>query len=125
VNIVNFKVSVMGEVTDPKNVTVPDGKITILQAINETGDLTLFAKRENILVIRETNGKREFGRVNISSNEIFTSPYYYLQQNDVVYVEADKTKFLNSDARMQRNLRNLAFITTLITTTLLIVSIFK
>lgn len=125
VDIVNFKVNVMGEVTSPGVINVPDGKINILQAINQSGDLTVFSKRDNILVIRETNGKREFGRVNISSNTIFTSPYYNLQQNDVVYVEPDKTKFINSDARMQRNLRNLAFITTLITTALLIVSIFK
>lgn len=125
VDIANFKVNVMGEVGSPGVIDVPEGKINILQAINQSGDLTIFSKRENILVIRETNGKREFGRVNISSNTIFTSPYYNLQQNDVVYVEPDKTKFINSDARMQRNLRNLAFVTTLITTALLIVSIFK
>jgi polysaccharide export outer membrane protein len=123
VNIVNFKISVMGEVRTPGTIIVPDGKMNVLQAINQSGDLTLYSKRDNILIIRETNGKREFGRVDISSNKIFTSPYYNLQQNDVIYVEPDKTKFINSDATLQRNLRNLGIFTALLTTLLLTVSV--
>lgn len=125
VSIVNFKINVMGEVASPGVISVPDGKINILQAINQSGDLTLFARRDSILVIRETNGKREFGRVSISSNRIFTSPYYNLQQNDLIYVEPDATKFINSNARLQRDLRYLGIAVTLLTTAFLVINIFK
>ncbi len=125
VNIVNFKVSVLGEVAEPGIIDVPEGKMNILQAIGKSGDLTIFAKRDSILVIRETNGKREFGRVSMASNEIFLSPFYTLQQNDVIYIEPDKTKFIANDYIMNRNVRNLSIATTLLTFTILIVSLFK
>ncbi|MGN6214139.1 polysaccharide biosynthesis/export family protein [Parafilimonas sp.] len=123
VNIANFKVMVMGEVGSPGTLQVPDGKINILQAITQSGDLTLYAKRDNILVIREQNGKREFGRVDISSNKIFTSPYYNLQQNDVIYVEPDKAKFINNDAFLNRNVRYLGLAMTALSAALLIVNV--
>lgn len=125
VSIVNFKISVMGEVANPGIIIVPDGKINILQAINQSGDLTLYAKRDSILIIRETNGKREFGRVSISSNQIFTSPYYNLQQNDLIYVEPDKTKFISNDATLNRNVRYLGIAMTMLSAALLIVNLFK
>jgi polysaccharide export outer membrane protein len=99
--------------------------MNILEALTQSGDLTIFAKRSNILVIREENGKREFGRVDISSNKIFESPYYNLQQNDFIYVEPDKTKFIANDFITNRNVRNLSIFVTLLTTTLLIVSLTK
>lgn len=123
VNIANFKVMIMGEVGSPGTLQVPDGKINILQAITQSGDLTLYAKRDNILVIREQDGKREFGRVDISSNKIFTSPYYNLQQNDVIYVEPDKTKFINNDAFLNRNVRYLGLAMTVLSAALLIVNV--
>ncbi len=123
VNIVNFKVKVFGEVATPGVVNVPDGKITILDAIIQSGDLALFAKRQNILVIREENGKREFGRVDITSNHLFESPYYYLKQNDIIYVEADDTKYINNNPTLDRNLRNLAVATTLLSTVLLVINL--
>lgn len=123
VNIANFKINVMGEVAKPGTITVPDGKINILEAISQSGDLTLFAKRDGILVIRENNGQREFGRVNISSNKIFLSPYYNLQQNDLIYVEPEKTKFIANDAVMTRNIRNLGFVMTILSASLLIINI--
>lgn len=123
VNIANFKVMVMGEVGSPGTLQVPDGKINILQAITQSGDLTLYAKRDNILVIREQDGKREFGRVDISSNKIFTSPYYNLQQNDVIYVEPDKAKFINNDAFLNRNVRYLGLAMTVLSAALLIVNV--
>jgi polysaccharide export outer membrane protein len=123
VNIANFKVMVMGEVGSPGTLQVPDGKMNILQAITQSGDLTLYAKRDNILVIREQDGKREFGRVDISSNKIFMSPYYNLQQNDVIYVEPDKAKFINNDAFLNRNVRYLGLAMTVLSAALLIVNI--
>ena len=125
VNIANFKINVLGEVAEPGIIDVPEGKMNILQAISKSGDLTIFAQRDSILVIRETNGKREFGRVDISSNKIFLSPYYNLQQNDVIYVEPDKTKFIANDYIMNRNIRNLGLAMTILSFTILLVSLFK
>ena len=125
VNISNFKINVMGEVAKPGTLFVTDGKMNILEALTQSGDLTIFAKRDNILVIREQNGKREFGRVDISSNKIFESPYYNLQQNDFIYVEPDKTKFIANDFITNRNVRNLSIFVTLLSTTLLIVTLTK
>ena len=125
VSIINFHVNMMGEVLKPGVINVPDGKMNILQAITESGDITTFGKRNNILVIREANGKREFGRVDISSNHVFESPYFYLQQNDIIYIEPDKAKFLSNDVITARNLRNLGIITSLVSTLLLILSLAK
>ncbi len=123
VSITNFQVNIMGEVTKPGAIIVPDGKMNILQAITQAGDITQFGIRQNILVIRETNGKREFGRIDISSNHVFESPFFYLQQNDVVYVEPDKAKF--NDVVITRNLRNISIGTSILTIILLIVSLTK
>ena len=125
VNIVNFRVRIFGEVSNPGVLEVPDGRITILDAIIQKGDLGLYAKRQNILVIREENGKREFGRVDITSNQIFNSPYYYLKQNDIVYVEPDKTKFISNNPALERDLRNLGIATGLLSTALLIINLTK
>jgi len=88
----NFKVTMLGEVKNQGVINVPDGKISILEAIAQSGDLTLDGRRDSILVIRETNGKREFGNINLHSNEVFKSPYFILQQNDVIYVPMVKSK---------------------------------
>ncbi len=85
--ILNFQVTVIGEVKNPSSFTVPSGKINVLEALGLAGDLTEFARRDNILIIRENNGERVATRLNLNSREILNSPYYYLQQNDVVYVE--------------------------------------
>lgn len=123
VSIINFQVNMMGEIGHPGALTVPDGKINILQAITQAGDITQYGRRENILVIRETNGERTFGRVDISSNHVFESPYFYLQQNDIVYVEPDKTKF--NDIALSRNLRNLGIGTTVLSVILLVINLAK
>jgi len=125
VDIVNFKVNVMGEVGEPGTVSVLNGKMTILEALTEAGDLTQFSRGEKILVIRETNGVREFGKVDITSNKLFNSPYYNLQQNDVIYVEPDDTKFIANDVMLNRNVRYLGITMTLLSLGILIVSIFK
>lgn len=123
VSVINFQVNMMGEIGHPGVLNVPDGKMTILQAITQSGDITQYGLRDNILVIRETNGKREFGRVDISSNKVFESPYYYLQQNDVIYVEPDKTKY--NDVLISRGLRNVTIITSLISIILLVINLTK
>lgn len=87
VRFANFKVSVMGEVTKPAIYTMPNEKVTIMDALSLAGDLTLYGKRENILVIRQGEGKKEFGRLNLYSSDVFKNPYYYLRQNDIIYIE--------------------------------------
>jgi polysaccharide export outer membrane protein len=101
IRILNFKVSVMGEVARPSVYIVPNEKITLTEAISLAGDLTIYGKRNNILVIRENNGNREFARIDITKRDFFNSPYYYLHTNDVVYVEPTKGKITSSDRTVQ------------------------
>jgi len=101
VRFANFKVSVLGEVNKPGSYTLPNEKVSVLDVLSLSGDLTIYGKRENISVIRESNGKKEIGRLNLNSTSIFSSPFYYMKQNDVIYVEPNKAKVLtlNSAAR--------------------------
>lgn len=86
VEFLNFRVSVLGEVTAPGSYSVTGDKITILQALALARDLTIYGRRDNVQVIREQNGKRQIYKLDLTNSEIFNSPAYYLQQNDVVYV---------------------------------------
>ena len=86
VRIVNFKVTVLGE-TGSQVINVADGRISIPQAIAMSGDVTYDGKRENLLVIRQHDEELIYGRVDLTSAKIFESPYYYLKQNDIIYVE--------------------------------------
>ncbi len=92
VEFLNFKVSVLGEVTSPGTYSVTGDKITIFQALALARDLTIYGQRDNIRVIREQNGKRQIYVLNLTDSEIFSSPAYYLQQNDVVYVTPSRVR---------------------------------
>lgn len=92
IRLLNFKVTVIGEVNKPSTFTVPAEQINILEALGLAGDLTPYGKRENILLIREKEGVRNTTRLNLNQKEVLMSPYFYLQQNDVIYVEPDKQK---------------------------------
>lgn len=94
VRFLSFRITVLGEVNAPGTFTIPSQKITVLEAMGMARDLTLFANRDNILVIREKDNLRHYGRLNLKSKDIFYSPYYYLQPNDIVYVEPHKAKIL-------------------------------
>ncbi|MFP2994609.1 polysaccharide biosynthesis/export family protein [Spongiivirga sp. MCCC 1A20706] len=87
IRISNFKITVTGAVSAPGSFTIPNERLTIVEALGLAGDLTIRGKRNNILVIRDVNGVKEFFRIDITSKEIFNSPAYYLRQNDVIYVE--------------------------------------
>ena len=87
-----FRFTVLGEVKNSTSFTVTEDRLTILQALGMAGDLTNYGNRENILVVREQNGQRTYGRLNLRDRSVFRSPYFYLQQNDVVYVEPMKQK---------------------------------
>lgn len=92
VQFLNFKVSVMGEVGRPGSFTISGDRITLLEALSMAGDLTIYGRRDRVAVIRENNGKRTILFHDLRSAEIFNSPCYYLQQNDIVYVEPNKAK---------------------------------
>ena len=93
VRIMNFRVTVLGEVNRPGVVMVPEGKISLLEALGNAGDLTLFAKRDQVLLIRVENGKKMTRRIDLNSQDfVYNSPFYYLKTNDVVYVEPNKAK---------------------------------
>ncbi|MBE8727045.1 polysaccharide biosynthesis/export family protein [Flavobacterium hungaricum] len=95
--ITNFKFSVQGEVNTPGTYTVASERITLLEALSMGKDLTIYGKRNNILIIREVNGAKSYNRVDITKSDFINSPFYYLSQNDVVYVEPNKTR-VNSSA---------------------------
>lgn len=103
VRILNYKITVLGEVARPGTFSVPNERVTVLDAIGLAGDLTPFAKRNNIKIIRETNGTKITGELNLKSGDIFNSPFYYLQQNDVIYVEMNDRKMANVDQASVRN----------------------
>lgn len=90
--LMNFKVSVQGEVTDPGTYPVSSDRITLIEAISMAKDLTIYGKRDNILVIREVNGVKSYNRIDITKADFINSPFYYLAQNDVVYVEPNKAR---------------------------------
>ena len=121
ISFLNYKITVLGEVARPGPIPAPDGNLNILEAVGVAGDLTLTGRRDNILVIREQNGKREFGRVNLLSKNIFNSPYFHLQQNDVIYVEMTKAKAATTNESATRNIGLAASIITVLSTLILVI----
>jgi len=115
VRIANYKISILGEVARPADYTIPNEKVTIPQALAWAGDLTIYGKRDNILIIREENGKRTFARVDIRNRDIFNSEYYYLHPNDIVYVEPKTSKATSSETIYQLTPIVLSALTFLIT----------
>jgi polysaccharide export outer membrane protein len=99
VRFANFKISVTGEVLKPGTYVVPNEKVSILDALAMAGDLTVFGKRENVLLIREnSDGTKTPYRINLKKSDILSAPYFYLKQNDLIYVEPRKAKSDATDA---------------------------
>lgn len=97
----NFEVTVIGEVAHPTVITVPSERISLVKALGLAGDLTIYGKRENVLLIREQDGKKITRHINLNSADFLNSEYYYLQPNDVVYVEPNKTKVATASRSQQ------------------------
>lgn len=95
--ILNYKISVLGEVNKAGNYAINSERITLLEAIANAGDLTIYGRRDNILIIREKDGKKTYNRIDITKSDFINSDFYYLTQNDVVIVEPNKTR-VNSSA---------------------------
>lgn len=96
IRYLNYKVSVLGEVKNPSVLTIPSEKISLLEALGLAGDITIFGRRDNITLIREENGLKRIRKIDLTTNEIFNSPYYYLQSNDIIYVEPNGAKIASS-----------------------------
>ena len=122
IRTVNFKVTVLGEVNRPGSFTIPNDRITILEALGLAGDMTIQAERRNVLVIREENGKKTYNRVNMTSEEVFNSPVYYLTQNDVIYVEPNNSRVKSSTVGPNVT-ATLGVISTLVTAAALVISL--
>ena len=97
VEIRNFKVAVLGEVAKPGTMSVPGERLSVLDAIGMAGDLTIYGNRKNVLLIRDNGGQKEYHRFDLTSSATLESPYYYLQQNDILYVTPNKTKAKTAD----------------------------
>lgn len=96
VSLVNFQVVVAGEVLKPSTIKVTRNRFSILDALSQAGDLSPYGERSNVLIVREENGKRHYERLNLNSAEVFNSPYFYLQQNDYVYVQPNSIREANA-----------------------------
>lgn len=99
IRFLNFRITVIGEVNRPSTFTVPTEKINVLEALGLAGDMTGYGRRDDVLIIREKNNVRTTTRINLNNKSTLNSPYFYLQQNDIVYVEPDKAKALQVSTR--------------------------
>ena len=104
IRFLNYKFTMMGEVNRPGIISIPGERINILEAIALAGDLTFYARRDSVLVIRENNNKREFARLDLRKPEVMASPYFYLQQNDIVIFEPTNRKVAANDVVTTRNI---------------------
>ena len=122
IQFLNMKVTVFGDVVKPGVYQLHRPNTNIFEVLTMAGDLTYYARRENILIIREQDGRRVFARMDITKPDVFNSPYYYLQQNDMVFVDMRKGKVNGSD---QVWLRNASLLLSLITATAFLINIFR
>nr|WP_315401964.1 polysaccharide biosynthesis/export family protein [uncultured Sphingobacterium sp.] len=104
INFNNFRVSVLGEVARPGSFIVPTERLTVLEALGMAGDLTIRGVRNNVTLIRENQGHKTIHRLDLTKQETLNSPYYYLAQNDVIYVEPNKSQINNSKLGANTNI---------------------
>lgn len=122
VELIGFYINVMGEVKNPHRVYVNSERFTLLDALSAAGDLTEYGERSNVLVIREENGQQIYHRLSLADSNIFSSPYFYLRQNDVVYVEPNQIRIDNSKYN-QNNAYKLTVISTIVSAASVIASL--
>lgn len=119
VRFANFNISVIGEVNRPAQYTVPNEKASILDAIAMAGDMTIYGKRENVMLIREEDGVKKAIRFDLNKTDIFQNPYFYLRQGDVIYVAPNKAKAAANDVA---TIRNISIITSLASLLVVVIS---
>lgn len=118
--IVNYRISVMGDVLRPGVYPVNNERVSVSEALSMAGDLNITAQRNNVLLIREINGERQYIRLDLQSKSLFSSPYYYLQNNDVLYIQPGKTKYASVDA----SYRNVSLVLSALSVIALLISRF-
>lgn len=121
VRFINFRITVLGEVGAPGVLSVPTERLSILEAVGMAGGVTEYGQIKNVKILRENNGVRELGVLDLTSQDIFTSPYYQLQQNDVVLV--DQTRYKLRQVEQQRVSQQIGFVTGIISTVAIIVTL--
>lgn len=114
IRLINFTVTVIGEVSDPGTFTIQKERISLPEALGLANDLTIYGKRQNVLLIREVDGKKKFAKIDLTSVNAVSSPLYYLQQNDLIYVEPNKAR-VRSSSYNQNNAILISAIATLTT----------
>lgn len=92
VRIINYRITILGEAGSPGFIIASNHKISIIDAIAMAGDMPITGRKDNVMVIRETEGRREYARLNLNSRNVFSSPYYYLKQNDIIYIEPTRVR---------------------------------
>ena len=92
IRFLNFRVTILGEVIRPGIYSSLEEKLSIVEALGKAGDMTIYGKRDNVLICRAVNGENKFYRMNLNSPEIFTDPNFYLKQNDIIYVQPNKSR---------------------------------
>lgn len=125
IHFVNYKISVLGEVVKPGSYTISNERVSVFDALALAGDMTVYGKRNNVLLLRENlHGEKETVRLDLQSKNIISSPYFYLQQNDVIYVEPNKHK-ANSSSIGSTETLSISVTSTLISLTSLLITVFK
>jgi polysaccharide biosynthesis/export protein len=122
IRFINYKITLIGDVAKPGVYSIPSERVNLLEALGLAGDLNVTARRDNVRVIREQNGKRNFGVIDLREPDLFNNPYYQLQQNDVIYVDLGKSKAVANDAVA---VRNIGLATSIISTIAIIVTVLK
>jgi polysaccharide export outer membrane protein len=123
VRFLNYRVTILGEVRSPSTFTIPTERVTILEALGLAGDITEYGRKDNLKVMREVNGQREIGTIDLTSKNMFNSPFYYLQQNDVVFVEQTGKRVRQQE--QQSLLQQIGIVTTIITAVALVLNLIK
>ena len=123
IQFTNFRIIVIGEVGSPGVHTVPVENLTLLEALAMAGDITEFGKKKEVKILRESNGKRQLGIVDVTTSKMFESPYYQLQQNDVIMVE--QTRYKVRETEQRRITEQIGFTLSIITTLAFLLSVIK
>lgn len=122
IRLSSYKITMLGEVAKPGQFTIPNERVSLLEAIALAGDLTVYGRRDNVLIIREINGQRTYARVDLRNPEIMASPYFYLQPNDMILVDVNKNKAAATD---QATVRNISLATSIISVLAVIISVLR
>jgi polysaccharide export outer membrane protein len=122
IRFLNYRFTMLGEVNKPGIFSIPGEHVTLFEALGMAGDMTFYGRRDNVLVMRVSNGKREFQRLDLTKPEVMNSPYYYLQQGDVVYFEPSRKRVAASD---QVTARNVSIGVSIVSTIAILYSIFR